>query len=323
MSGESTGARAAGTTRRESPRRGSFLSLTAVQIHLVDGTYELFRQYLAPRPGHLDDDGVEVGATRAVVSSMMTMLEEGATHLGVATDHVIESFRNDLWETYKNGDGIDPLLKTQFPLLEDALTALGVTVWAMVEFEADDALGAAAVVGADDARVDRVVICTPDKDMGQCVGGKVVQLDRRRDVLLDSEGVRDKFGVLPESIPDWLALVGDTADGFPGLPGFGAKTAAALLDRYRHIEDIPADPKAWNIVGVRGADRLAATLAAGRDVAALFKVLATLRIDAPVGVVDEWEWRGPTPELGDWCTRFGSPRLAERAAKLAAQRGFS
>jgi 5'-3' exonuclease len=300
----------------------TFLSLTSVQIHLIDGTYELFRQFLAPRPGHRDDDGVEVGATRAVVSSMMTMLEEGATHIGVATDHVIESFRNDLWETYKNGDGVDPVLKAQFPLLEDALAALGVTVWPMVEFEADDALGAAAVVAANDARVDRVIICTPDKDMGQCVGGKVVQLDRRRDVLLDTEGVREKFGVLPESIPDWLALVGDSADGFPGLPGFGAKTAAALLDRYRHIEAIPDDPKAWNIVGVRGADRLAATLTAGREVAARFKVLATLRIDAPVGVVDEWEWRGPTPALDDWCTRFGSPRLAERAASLATKRGL-
>jgi 5'-3' exonuclease len=292
-----------------------------VRVHLIDGTYELFRQYLAPRPGHLDDDGIEVGATRAVVSSMLTMLEDGATHLGVATDHVIESFRNDLWETYKDGSGIDPLLKDQFPLLEDALAALGVTVWPMVEFEADDALGAAAAVAADDPRVEQVVICTPDKDLGQCVGGKVVQLDRRRDVLLDSEGVRAKFGVLPESIPDWLALVGDTADGFPGLPGFGAKTAAVLLARFGHIEAIPDDPRAWDVPGVRGADRLAATLAAGRAVVARFKELATLRLDVPVGTVDDWEWRGPNAELGDWCERFGSPRLAERAAKLATRRG--
>jgi 5'-3' exonuclease len=294
-----------------------------VRVHLVDGTYELFRQYLAPRPGHLDDDGIEVGATRAVVSSMLTMLEEGATHLGVATDHVIESFRNDLWETYKDGSGVDPLLKAQFPLLEDALTALGVVVWPMVEFEADDALGAAAVVAANDDRVEQVIICTPDKDMGQCVGGKVYQLDRRRDVLLDSDGVREKYGVLPESIPDWLALVGDTADGFPGLPGFGAKTAAALLRSYGHIEAIPDDPRSWDVAGVRGAERLAATLAAGREVAARFKVLATLRIDAPVGTVDEWEWKGPRPALDDWCTRFGSPRLAQRAAALAAKRGVS
>ena len=294
-----------------------------MRVHLVDGTYELFRQYLAPRPGHVDDDGVEVGATRAVVSSMLTMLEEGATHVGVATDHVIESFRNDLWETYKNGDGIDPLLKGQFPLLEDALTALGVTVWPMVEYEADDALASAAALASADDRVDQVVICTPDKDLGQCVGGKVVQLDRRRDTVLDPAGVREKFGVPPESIPDWLALVGDTADGFPGLPGFGAKTAAALLARFGHIEAIPDDPRAWDVPGVRGAERLAATLTAGRAVAARFKELALLRLDAPVGRVDDWEWRGPRPDLDDWCVRFGSPRLAERAAKLANQRGVA
>lgn len=294
-----------------------------MRVHLIDGTYELFRQYLAPRPGHLDDDGIEVGATRAVVSSMLTMLEDGATHLGVATDHVIESFRNDLWETYKDGSGIDPLLKHQFPLLEDALVALGVAVWPMVEFEADDALGAAAVVGADDDRVEQVIICTPDKDMGQCVGGKVFQLDRRKDVLLDSDGVRAKYGVSPESIPDWLALVGDTADGFPGLPGFGAKTAAALLTRFVHLEEIPDDWRQWDVPGVRGAERLATTLTAGRAVAARFKVLATLRIDAPVGVVDDWEWKGPKPELDAWSARFGSPRIAERAAKLATKRGVA
>jgi 5'-3' exonuclease len=292
-----------------------------MHVHLVDGTYELFRQYLAPRPGHLDPDGVEVGATRAVVSSILTMLEEGATHVGVASDHVIESFRNDLWETYKDGSGVDPLLKNQFAMLEDALTALGVTVWRMIEFEADDALGSAAVVGAADDRVERVIICTPDKDMGQCVGGKVVQLDRRKNVLLDSEGVREKYGVLPESIPDWLALVGDSADGFPGLPGFGAKTAAALLARFRHIETIPDDPGQWDVPGVRGTDRLAATLQAGRAVVDRFKVLATLRIDVPVGTVDDWEWRGPHDALGDWCERFGSPRIAQRATALAASRG--
>jgi hypothetical protein len=224
---------------RVSPR----MTGSGVRVHLVDGTYELFRQYLAPRPGHLDDGGIEVGATRAVVSSMLTMLEEGATHLGVACDHVIESFRNDLWETYKDGSGIDPLLKGQFPLLEDALAALGVTVWPMVEFEADDALGAAAVVGANDERVEQVIICTPDKDMGQCVGGKVFQLDRRRDVLLDAEGVREKYGVLPESIPDWLALVGDSADGFPGLPGQDGCGAAHSLPPPRR------DPRRRAVVG--------------------------------------------------------------------------
>ena len=291
-----------------------------MQVHLVDGTYELFRQFLAPRPGHRDSDGVEVGATRAVVSSVLTMLEEGATHVGVATDHVIESFRNDLWDTYKTGAGIDPELVGQFPLLEDALSALGVTVWPMVEFEADDALASAATVAAADTRVDQVIICTPDKDLGQCVGGKVVQLDRRKDVLLDAEGVREKFGVPPVSIPDWLALVGDSADGFPGLPGFGAKTAAALLERFGHVEAIPDDPSAWNVPGVRGADRLAATLRAGRDVVARFKDLALLRTNVPVGSVDDWEWHHARTELGDWCTRFGSPRLATRAERLARAR---
>jgi 5'-3' exonuclease len=291
-----------------------------MKVHLVDGTYELFRQYLAPRPGHKDADGVEVGGTRAVVTSMVGMLEEGATHLGVATDHVIESFRNDLWSTYKTGDGLDPLLVAQFPLLEDALRALGVAVWAMVELEADDALASAAQIAADDARVEQVVICTPDKDLGQCVGGKVVQLDRRRETVLDADGVRTKFGVDPHSIPDWLALVGDSADGFPGLPGFGAKSAAAVLRRYDHLEAIPDDPAAWDVPGLRSVDRLAATLTAGRAVADRFKVLATLRTDAAVGTVDDWEWHGPSDEFARWCDRFGSPRLAARVAKLAGTR---
>jgi 5'-3' exonuclease len=293
-----------------------------VRVHLVDGTYELFRQYLAPRPGHLDPSGVEIGGTRAVVQSILTMLDEGATHVGVATDHIIESFRNDLWPGYKTGAGIDPLLFAQFPLLEEALGALGVAVWAMVELEADDALGSAAAVAAADPAVEQVIICTPDKDLGQCVGGKVVQHDRRKDVLLDADGVRAKFGVLPESIPDWLALVGDSADGFPGLPGFGAKTAAALLDRYGHIEAIPDDARAWDVPGLRGTDRLAVTLATGRSVAELFKVLATLRLDAPVGNVADWEWRGPEPEFADWCDRFGWPKLAARAQALATKRGM-
>ena len=291
-----------------------------MRVHLVDGTYELFRQFLAPRPGHVDPAGVEIGGTRSVVQSMLAMLEGGATHVGVATDHVIESFRNDLWETYKTSAGMEPLLLAQFPLLEDALSALGVAVWPMVEYEADDALATAAGVAAADPRVEQVIICTPDKDLGQCVGGKVVQLDRRKDVLLDADGVRAKFGVPPESIPDWLALVGDSADGFPGLPGFGAKTAAALLARYGHVEAIPDDAREWDVPGVRGADRLAATLTAGRKVADLFKDLATLRTDAAVGSVDDWEWRGARDDFGDWCVRFGSPKLAERAERLAAKR---
>jgi 5'-3' exonuclease len=299
----------------------SHATIAAVDVHLVDGTYELFRQYLAPRPGHMDADGVEVGAVRAVVSGTMTMLEEGATHIGVATDHVIESFRNDLWETYKTGEGVDPVLLAQVPMLEEALVALGVTVWPMIDYEADDALASAAELAKADRRVTQVVICTVDKDLGQCVGGKVGQLDRRREKLIDAEGVREKFGVPPESIADWLALVGDSADGFPGLPGFGAKTAAALLDRYGHIEDIPDDANDWDVT-VRGAPKLAATLAAGRKVADLFKDLATLRTDADVGTVDEWEWRGARPQLVDWCERFGSQRLVQRAEKLAKARGF-
>jgi 5'-3' exonuclease len=291
-----------------------------VRIHLIDGTYELFRQHLAPRPGHVDEEGIEIGATRAVVQSMVALLERDATHLGVATDHVIESFRNDMWATYKTSAGMDPLLLAQFPLLEDALVALGVTVWPMVEYEADDALASAATVAAADLRVEQVLVCTPDKDLAQCVGGKIVQLDRRKEQLLDPGAVRAKFGVPPESIPDWLALVGDSADGFPGLPGFGAKTAAALLVRYGHIENVPDDPHDWNVPGLRGTDRLGATLHAGRKVAELFKDLATLRTDADVGAVDDWEWRGPRPEFADWCARFGWPKLAERAEKAAKGR---
>jgi 5'-3' exonuclease len=291
-----------------------------VQVHLVDGTYELFRQYLAPRPGHRDAQGVEVGAVRAVVGSMLGMLESGASHVGVASDHIVESFRNDLWDGYKTGDGIDPELFGQFEMMEEALRAMGVAVWAMVDLEADDALASAAKVAADDERVREVLICTPDKDLGQCVGGKVLQLDRRKDTLLDPDGVKDKFGVPPESIPDWLALVGDSADGFPGLPGFGAKSAAALLTRYGHLEEIPDDGRLWDVPGLRGVDRLAATLTAGREVAALFKVLATLRTDADVGTVDDWEWTGPTKKFAAWCDRFDQPRLLQRAEKLAKAR---
>jgi 5'-3' exonuclease len=290
-----------------------------VIVHLVDGTYEIFRQYYAPRPGRLDSDGLEIGATRGVVQSVFTMLQAGATHLGVATDHVIESFRNDMWPTYKSSAGMDPLLLGQFGWLEDALRALGVTVWPMVDVEADDGLASAAVLAAADQRVQQVIICTPDKDLGQCVGGKIVQLDRRQDKLIDADGVIAKFGVAAESIPDWLALVGDSADGFPGLPGFGAKSAATLLAKYRHLEDIPADPAEWDVT-VRGAAKLAATLVAERADADTFKQLATLRTDAAVGTVDEWQWAGPTDDFPAWCERFGWPRLAKDAAALAATR---
>jgi 5'-3' exonuclease len=292
-----------------------------MQVHLVDGTYELFRQYLAPRPGHRDADGIEVGATRAVVGSVLGMLESGATHLGVASDHIVESFRNDLWDDYKTGDGVDPELFGQFEMMEEALDALGVAVWAEVELEADDALASAAKVAAADRRVERVIICTPDKDLGQCVGGKVVQLDRRKEVFLDADGVHAKFGVAPESIPDWLALVGDAADGFPGLPGFGAKSAAALLERYHHVEAIPDDGREWDVPGLRSVDRLAATLTAGRDVLACFKDLATLRTNADVGRVDDWYWTAPTERFAEWCERLDAPRLLARAQALAETRG--
>jgi 5'-3' exonuclease len=283
-----------------------------VRVHLVDGTYELFRYFFA-LPSHLDDDGVEVAAVRGVMGSVLGLLEEGGTHVAVATDHIIESFRNELWPGYKTSAGVDPALLTQFPLLEDALRALGVPVWAMVEQEADDAMAAAVDVALGDRRVETVVICTPDKDLGQCVRDPVVvQLDRRTGTLLDEAGVRAKFGVDPPSIPDWLALVGDSADGFPGLPGWGAKSAAALLARYGHLEDIPTDTGAWDVV-VRGAAKLAATLAEGRELAMHFRTLATLRTDADVGTIDDWRWRGPTPELAAWAARLGAPALLARA----------
>jgi 5'-3' exonuclease len=266
---------------------------------------------------------MEVGATRDVVSGTLAMLEQGATHVGVATDHIIESFRNDMWDTYKTSAGMPPDLLAQFPLLEDALVALGVAVWPMVELEADDALASAARVGAEDPRVDMVIVCTPDKDLGQTVGDKVVQLDRRNERLLDAAAVEAKFGVPPAAIPDWLALVGDSADGFPGLPGFGAKSAAAVLQRYGSLEAIPDDGDAWDVANVRNAARLASTLQAGRRVAELFKVLATLRTDADVGTVDDWEWRGPRDDFEAWCERLGGRGLAARAERLATARGSS
>ena len=289
-----------------------------MKAHLIDGTYELFRHFFAV-PSHLDPAGNEVGAVRGVVGTVMTMLEDGATHVGVATDHIIESFRNDLWPGYKTGAGIDPELLAQFPWVEEALEALGVAVWAMVEQEADDALAAAARVASEDQRVEQVLICTPDKDLAQCVvDPRIAQLDRRNSKLLDEAAVREKFGVAPASIPDWLALVGDSADGFPGLPGWGAKSAATVLARYEHIDDIPDDGN-WDVT-VRGASKLAATLAANRLEAQLFLDLATLRTDADVGAVDEWRWTGPRPELAAWADRLGSPNLVNRAERAAKGR---
>lgn len=288
-------------------------------VHLVDGTYELFRYHFA-LPSHVTADGREVAASRGVAGSVLTMLEEGATHLGVATDHVIESFRNELYDGYKDSTGVEQELLNQFGLVEDLLRAVGVTVFAMVEHEADDALGAAARVAAADDRVEEVLICTPDKDLGQCVGGKIFQLDRRKGVRIGVEGVIEKFGVPPESIPDFLGLVGDTADGFPGLPGWGAKSTAAVLARYGHIEDIPADAADWD-VSVRGASKLAATLRDNFADALLFRRIATLEYDAPtIDSVDELEWTGPRPELVDLAASVDAPGLAERAVRLAEAR---
>jgi 5'-3' exonuclease len=293
-----------------------------MDVHLVDGTYELFRYHFA-LPSHVTGDGREVAAARGVAGSVLTMIEEGATHVGVATDHVIESFRNDLWPTYKDSSGVDPALLSQFGLVEDLLRALGITVFAMVEYEADDALGAAARVAAADDRVDRVLICTPDKDLGQCVGGKVFQLDRRKGLISDVDGVREKFGVGPESIPDYLALVGDTADGFPGLAGWGAKSAATVLARYPHLEDIPAGADDWDVV-VRGGGKLARTLQDNFAEAVLFRRIATLEYDAPtIESVDELEWTGPRPELVDLAASVDAPGLADRAVKVAQARARS
>jgi 5'-3' exonuclease len=290
-------------------------------VHLVDGTYELFRYFLSPAAAFDRSAPPELRAVRGVVGSMLGMLESGATHLGVATDHVIESFRNELWPGYKTGEGIDPALRAQFAPLEDALRSLGVSVWAMVELEADDALATAAQTAAADVRVGRVVICTPDKDLAQCVRGeRVVQLDRRRNETRDESGVEKKFGVRPASIPDWLALVGDAADGYPGLPGWGAASASAVLARYAHLERIPERAADWE-VSVRGAARLAATLAEQRERARLFRTLATLRADAPIEAsVDALRWTGPRPDFSSWAGRLGTPALHARAAALAARR---
>ena len=285
-----------------------------IDVHLVDGTYELFRYHYAP-----NNKDPEFGATRGVVGTCLQLLEGGATHIGVATDHVIESFRNDLWAGYKNGAGVDPALKAQFPLVEEALAAAGFTVWPLVEVEADDGLAAAARMAERDERVGRVIICTPDKDLAQCVGGKVVQWNRRQDLWFDAEAVRAKFGVSPESIPDYLALVGDTADGFPGLPGWGAKATAAVLAEYGHLENIPADAGDWT-VAVRGAVTLAATLRDKFADALLFRRIATVELDSPVSEsVDELEWAGPTDGFAALADRIGGPALIARARAIAIQ----
>ncbi len=294
-----------------------------MRVHLVDGTYELFRHFYG-QPPRTSDDGAPIGAARGVVLSVLGMLTEGATHVGVATDHVIESFRNDLWPGYKTGEGIDPDLRSQFEVVERALQGLGVALWPMVELEADDALASVAMVASEDTEVDQVIICTPDKDLAQCVvGRRVVQLDRRKGTVADEDGVWEKFGVAPRSIPDWLALVGDSADGFPGLAGWGRRSASAVLAHYGALEQIPDDDTAWDPAlrsAVRGAKRLAETLAAQREQAELFRVLATLRLDRDlVDGVASLEWRGPTAAFEDVCRYFGDPALADRAFALAAR----
>jgi 5'-3' exonuclease len=293
-----------------------------MRVHLVDGTYELFRHFYAVPPRQAGD-GREVAATRGVLSSLLQLLEDGATHVGVATDHVIESWRNDVYPGYKTGAGVDPALRQQFGLLEEVLGAFGFPVWPQVTYEADDALAAAARVADADERVARVLICTPDKDLAQCVRGRrVVQYDRRQRKLFDEDGVLGKFGVLPVSIPDFLALVGDSADGFPGLPGWGAKTAAAVLRRYEHLDAIPPAPGQWDVPGLRGAAKLATTLRDNLGDALLYRRLATLDAEGPdVGRVDDWHWSGPSPSATAHAEYLGAEPLLERARRLAARRG--
>lgn len=283
-----------------------------MQVHLIDGTYELFRYHFAPGGGHLTADGVEVGATRGVLRSLLSMVrDDDVTHVAVATDTVIESWRNDLYAGYKTGEGVPPELMAQFPLIEEGLELAGFTVWPMLEYEADDGLAAGAAMAAADERVERVVICTPDKDLAQCVtaDGRVVQFDRRKRQLIDQAAVVEKFGVLPESIPDFLALVGDTADGFPGLQGWGAKSTATVLSRYLHLENIPADPNDWD-VKVRGAAKLGATLVEQVEDAFLFRRIATVDTEGPeVGDVDGLLYEGPRPGWEAFCERIDGQAL--------------
>jgi len=291
-----------------------------MDIYLIDGTYELFRYFYAV-PSVKDACGQEIGAVRGVLGSVLSMIEGGATHIGVATDHVIESFRNDLYLGYKTGEGVDPTLLSQFPILEEALQSMGVPVWPMIKFEADDALASAAAKAAQDDRVRRVIICTPDKDLSQCVvGSRVIQLDRRRETLRDEAGVIAKFGIRPSSIPDYLAVVGDSADGYPGIAGWGSKAAAAIFSRYPHLEDIPQDWRHWDPM-VRRARPLAESLFGAWKDALLFRTLATLRVDVPVFTsIDDLLWRGPAEDFKRTCQRMKAPDLCRRAlARNASQ----
>ena len=291
-----------------------------MKVHLVDGTYELFRQHFGSmrRSSDAPREAGPLDATIGVLSSTLQLLEEGATHIGVASDHVIESFRNDLWPGYKTSAGMPPELLSQIPIMEGALEAMGVTTWAMVEWEADDALGAAAALADADDRVEQVLIVTPDKDLGQCVRGqRVVQYDRRKREIIDEAAVIAKFGVRPESIPDFLGLVGDTADGFPGLPGWGSKSAAMVLARYGHYENIPDKASLWDVPGLRGAAKLSATLQQHMEEAVLFRIIATVDRNTPVGEVDDWQWQGPTAEFEGICKQLGADNLLRRVRALA------
>jgi 5'-3' exonuclease len=290
-----------------------------MDVHLIDGTYELFRHFFAV-PAAADVNGQEIGAVRGVLTSVLSMIEGGATHLGVATDHVVESFRNDLYPGYKTSEGVDPELLSQFPVLEEALEAMGVVVWPMVYFEADDALASAAASAAKDERVQQVLICTPDKDLAQCVvGTRVVQLDRRQNILRDEAGVVAKFGVKPQSIPDYLAVVGDSADGFPGVRGWGTKAAASVLSHYFHLENIPKDWREWD-PSIGRARVLAESLFSAWDDALLFRTLATLRLDAAVfDTVEDLRWKGPRANFEEWCRRMKAPGLLGRVVSAKAE----
>ena len=289
-----------------------------MEIHLVDGTYELFRHYFAV-PSHKTSEGVEVAATRGVLGTLVRLLEDGATHVGVATDHVVESFRNDLFDGYKTGEGTPPEIMSQFPLVEALIEAAGFITFPMIEFEADDALASAARIAKEDPSVNRIFICSPDKDLAQCVtdDGRVVQFDRRQEVIYDAAGVREKFGVSPSSIPDFLALVGDSADGIPGLPGWGAKSSSLLLASYGTIEKIPLDPNKWD-VPVRGAEKLAETLSQNFKKAQLYKDLTILRDNVSVmSNVSELEWVAPKEYFTELCDRLDASKLAERLKNLS------
>jgi 5'-3' exonuclease len=288
-----------------------------MKVHLLDGTYELFRHYFAV-PSASDTTGQEIAAVRGVLNSVLSMIEDGVTHLGVATDHVVESFRNGLYPGYKTSEGVAPELLSQFPILEEGLQAMGVVVWPMAEFEADDALASAATKASLDKRVEQIFICTPDKDLAQTVAGsRIVQLDRRRNILRDEAGVVAKFGVTPRSIPDYLAVVGDSADGYPGIPGWGEKAAGAVFSQYPHLEDIPKDWQMW-APSIKRANKLAQSLFISWNEALLFRTLATLRTDASVFTdIEDLRWQGPRPQFEKYCQRLRADAVRNRAFAVA------